>query len=1134
MKRILFVFCLILYTLLVSLEITISNSVPEISEDRGFTKVSFEDSFFPQNEGEPAVPVRSIFFGIPADKKILSINVDGKNENQIILNSTIIPVQRNVPLSYKGEIPFIAVYREQGQGQGGVFPEDLIYNFGSGICGNTNIGYISFYSGTYKPTQNEFTYYEEIMFDIEFENNPRNEIYPGNYTSEQVLKSLNISNNSRTTDIKYLLITPESFADEYETLMEFRRIQGVETFIETVENIEQNHQGIDLQEKIRNCIISMYEEHSISFVTLGADTDAIPSRTAFAFDCEYGLYDDENEIRADMYYSCLNGNWNADGDEIYGEEEDEVDFFPEVFVGRISANTQGEVTDYISRLIAYEKGEHEDYSKAGGLSMELWEGSDSEVCQQYIYERYFPEFYNITLLYDDENTMENAYALLNQNMNIVQHTGHAGKTALSLEDGSIRTTNLYNLENEYGGIFYSIGCWSAALDYGSIGEVLVMAENKGQLAYIGNSRYGWGAPAASGFGFSEFFQKEFFKQIFWNDITVISETNALQKLPFIPYFGGTSVYKWCAYQLNEVGDSYFNLINETPKELDYSIEISDDLHFVVTSNGIPVEDVIITVSEDQTTTNANGEAIIINSAEIAYLYKYGYKTVEINLSEYQPVPFIGDISGNTLVSQEQTFWISSVLHNPTNENFNFSVEYEFDEDEISISNTSYTSSVDANSNIDLNAVTGYILPIEESYQMERGKEITIIQNIYNENSELVTESTIIFTILAPEVSLYFVENPENILPGSNVQFNFEFINPGDFTLDYLNINFLSGSEFFTFEETEAMFEDPIMTGETVTLENWMMTVSEDTPADYVGSYTIEIETGINSGTYVFTFSEEVILPIGILSWSDDFEDGLNWDCPAEWQIVQTYANSGESSFSCRPSETGTYAAIAPSFVYTQDLELSFNYRFKMPMYGNDGVFFILEYNDIVDTLIFLGAGGALPNDKGPSRTPEIYIEGDWVEYILNLDELMLDELEIGTVMTFKLKFNYAEEIINFNQYGSMSEIGVFIDDFYLGDGTQVDEDPEFVEGILYAFPNPVYSGEILNIALSIPNQNDLTVKIYNIKGQFVKEIDQGNNQSGMVYWDLKDENNKRVSSGLYFIKAKSGNIVLTKKVVLIK
>ncbi len=1133
MKKILFIFCLILSTLLFSLEVTVNNSVQQISEDRGFSRISSENSFFPQNEGEPAVPVRSIFFEIPADKKIANVNFKGRDENHIILNSPIIPVQKNVPLSYLGEVPFISAdqkhYRED------IFPKNIVHNFGSGRCGNTNIGYISYYSSTYKPTQNKLFYYEEITFDIEFENDPRNEIYPGNYSSEQVLKSLKIPSNNRATGIKYLLITPENFVDEYETLLDFRRIQGVETFIVTVENIEQNYQGNDLQGKIRNCIISMYEEHSISFVTLGADTDAIPSRTVFAFDCEYGSHDDENEIRADMYYFCLNGNWDADGDEIYGEEEDEVDFFPEVFVGRISANTESEVTNYISRLLAYEKGEHEDYTLAGGLSMELWEGSDSEVCQQYIYEQYFPEYYDITLLYDDENSMVNAYTLLNENMNIVQHTGHAGYTSLSLEDGRINTANLSNLENEYGGIFYSIGCWSSALDYDSIGEALVMTEDKGQLAYIGNSRYGWGAPAASGFGFSEFFQKEFFKQIFWDDITLISETNALQKLPFIPYYGGTSVYKWCAYQLNEVGDSYFNLINENPKELDYKIEISDDLYFVVTSNGIPIEDVIITVGEEQITTDPNGEAIIANSVETAYLYKYGYKTVEIDLIEYQPTPFIGDISGNTSVSQGQTFWINSILHNPTNENFNFSVEYEFDEDEILISNTSYTSSIEANSNIDLNSITGHILLIDESYQMEPGKEITVTQNIYNENRELVTESTIVFTILAPEVSLNFVENPENILPGSYIQLSYEFINSGDFILDYLNVNFISNSEYFTFEETGTTFGNSIPTGQTVILGNWIMRVSEDTPTDYVGSYTIEFQTGINSGTTVFTFSEEIILPIGTLSWSNNFEFGLNWYCPTEWQRVNTYATSGNYSFSCRPNETGTYTAIAPSFVYTQDLELSFNYKYKMPMYGNDGVFFILEYNDVIDTLIFLGAGGALPNGNGHSRTLEVYIEGDWVEYNLNLDDLMLDELEVGTVMNFKLKFNYAEEIINFNQYGSMSEIGVFIDDFSLSDGTQEDDDPEFETGVLvlYAFPNPVYWGGILNMFFLNPNNNDLSVKIYNIKGQFVKEIEQGYNNF-LVRWDLKDKNSKRVSSGLYFIKVKSGNIILTKKVVVIK
>jgi hypothetical protein len=1133
MKKIILVGCLAFYTLLFGLEITIKNEVPQQSAERGFTKFQIDDSFYLQSVGDPSVPVKSVFFEISADKKISDVSFQGRHENSIILNSPLIPMQKNVPLSYQGIVPFISEYSEQYERV--IFPENLVHNFGTGRSGNTNIGYISYYSGTYYYYQNEYKYFDSITFNIEFEDDLQGENFSDNYATEQVLKSLNVSGNLRTTDIKYLLITPEIYLDEYEELLEFRRIQGLETFAVTVENIEQNYTGSDFQEKVRNCIIDFYMTFQISFVTLGADTDVIPSRIAVAFDCEYGLYDDENDLRADMYYSCLNGNWNADEDEIYGEEEDEVDYFPEVFVGRISANTAAEVTDYVSRLLEYEKGEHEEYSKAGGFSMELWNGSDSEVCQQYIYEQYFPDFYDITLLYDAENSMENAYALLNQNMNIVQHTGHAGKTALSLEEGSIRTTNLDNLQNEYGGVFYSIGCWSSALDYGSIGEALVMSEEKGMLAYVGNSRYGWGSPSASGFGFSEFYQKEFFKQVFWEDITVISQINALQKLPFIPYFGGTSIYKWCAYQLNEVGDSYFNLINANPADLDYSLDASDVLHFVVTSGGIPLENVVVTVGENQVLTNVNGEAVLPNSAEIVYLYKYGYKFAEIDLEQYQPTPFVADIGGNTFLAQGQIFGINSVLYNPTSENLNFMVDYEFNENEITVFNTSYTSTVEANSGINLTAFTGNILPINESYQMESGKEIFVTQNIYDDTRELITSNTIQLTILAPQISLNFVENPESILPGGAPQFNFEFINSGDFTLDYYDVYYSVESVYFTVDVEHSWHENPMPQGTISTFVNQTIFIDPNTPPDYVGLISLQMETGYNGSDEVFTFTEDFLLPVGNLSWSDDFEAGLNWDCPAQWQTVHTFAHSGDSSFSCRPGEVGTYTASAPSFVYTEGLELSFSYKFKMPMYGNDGVFFLLEYNDVVDTLIFLGAGGALPDGDRP--VPNIYIEEDWVEYNLNLDEMMLDELAIGTVLDFKLRFHYAEEIFEFNQYGLMPEIGVFIDDFSFNEippENQAEDEPEQELIVLYAFPNPVFSEGALNISFSAENQKDVSAKIYNVKGQLVRVIDAGNSQNGLIVWDLKDKNEKQVSSGLYFIKAESRNEIFTKKVMVIK
>ena len=59
-----------------------------------------------------------------------------------------------------------------------------------------------------------------------------------------------------------------------------------------------------------------------------------------------------------------------------------------------------------------------------------------------------------------------------------------------------------------------------------------------------------------------------------------------------------------------------------------------------------------------------------------------------------------------------------------------------------------------------------------------------------------------------------------------------------------------------------------------------------------------------------------------------------------------------------------------------------------------------------------------------------------------------------TVVNFKLRFNYAEEIMDFNQYGIMNEIGVFIDDFVLQTihpETEAEYELNLDSGILYAF-----------------------------------------------------------------------------------
>jgi flagellar hook assembly protein FlgD len=95
---------------------------------------------------------------------------------------------------------------------------------------------------------------------------------------------------------------------------------------------------------------------------------------------------------------------------------------------------------------------------------------------------------------------------------------------------------------------------------------------------------------------------------------------------------------------------------------------------------------------------------------------------------------------------------------------------------------------------------------------------------------------------------------------------------------------------------------------------------------------------------------------------------------------------------------------------------------------------------------------------------------------------------------------------------------------------------------LKVFPNPV--------SLSNTSRNDATVKVeyslktdydstemnvYNIRGQLVKQLPI-NSRKGMhhINWNLKNENNKNVGSGLYFIRLSTQDERIDQRIMIIK
>jgi len=84
------------------------------------------------------------------------------------------------------------------------------------------------------------------------------------------------------------------------------------------------------------------------------------------------------------------------------------------------------------------------------------------------------------------------------------------------------------------------------------------------------------------------------------------------------------------------------------------------------------------------------------------------------------------------------------------------------------------------------------------------------------------------------------------------------------------------------------------------------------------------------------------------------------------------------------------------------------------------------------------------------------------------------------------------------------------------------------------YPNPF--NPVTKISYSVKEPSNVTMEIYNIRGQLVKSLVNEVKETGnyTISWNGIDNSNKSVSSGVYFYKMKTQNYNSTKKMILMK
>jgi len=85
-----------------------------------------------------------------------------------------------------------------------------------------------------------------------------------------------------------------------------------------------------------------------------------------------------------------------------------------------------------------------------------------------------------------------------------------------------------------------------------------------------------------------------------------------------------------------------------------------------------------------------------------------------------------------------------------------------------------------------------------------------------------------------------------------------------------------------------------------------------------------------------------------------------------------------------------------------------------------------------------------------------------------------------------------------------------------------------------SYPNPAKEGLRINYAL--PKESQVSLKIYNVMGQLVRALREGKEKPGFyaATWDGKDQQGRRVASGVYLYRMEAGEFRKTRKMVVVR
>ncbi len=1179
---------------------TYSFDKPQVKYSGEYATIVQENTFINGVPGQPAITYSPVSLYIGSGKEAVNVQVKRSGQSTIKLTNRLIPAQQQFPLSKMDESYFTEPNQEY-YSLDKSFPGNEVKNLRTDFIAGHSIATFAVNAVEYNPANNTITWYDEITISVNTEYTQRasesqdlykenKNIYNRIVRSVDNPEAVNFSYNTRNNGIDYLIIYPQDYLAQIEDIKHYHEARNLNVELLSVESIQANNvpnnaDFDDLQDKIREYIKYYYSQdvNDLSYVLLAGDDDVIPHRGFWADNDAQADFD----IPADCYYSNLDGSFDYDGNDVFGEEMD-ADLYPELAIGRICYNNVNELDNILNKIYKFTEEPVVDQVTTSFMCGEwLWEGPtyggdymDELIGNTNMYgysTTGYPENWTFPKLYDRDNGGDGSwngndlFPYLNQGPTYINHLGHSNTTYnMRISNDYVTTSNITNngITSNFS-VDFSQGCYAGAFDNRGtevgqyiedcISEKFTALDNSA-VAMISNSRYGWGSQGSTN-GASQYFHREWVDAIFTEGIYSIGESLNDAKVDNIPRMDSPTMF-WCYYQTTLFGDPAMLLWTDTPGMIEENISTvwtmgQSSYPLDITTDDVKVSlmdgDDILWSGEKDFLGNI---AVITSQTLLAGEYQLFItapnslpRTIDIEIIESDQA-FVGTVNVTTNMESE-VFSVNNTL------GFDFSVK-NFGSDELN--EDVYLKLFCENSNIEviedslyIGTMTGnQVIDFEDIFEIKNlgghddGETATVRIISYFGDNQSVNEKYV--TLNASNLvvdNLSLVTETVSAETGMDIPMNLTITNNGSGYSDNVSLMFFSTMGEITFSHLSYNISN-LAPGESVELNDiFTINIAETVQDGAMGNVQVLVldphynTTSVNHdfiiGVDQFTFES------GLMGFSivDPTPSSNN-----QWAVStnRNHTENGTSSIKFGGEGDSDYANSSygyletPSFNVEPGSVLKFYHWMKAERdiqnqnYAWDGGYVEMSVNN--GQFMLITPLGDYPyslrdNDANPipAYTPVYSGSFSWT----------LAEFPIGNMTgTVKFRFIFAAD-------GYTTDEGWYIDDLVV-DLPTANTDSEVlpvVAEIKGNYPNP-FNPET-TIEYSVPSINSksaekVSLEIYNIKGQKVTTLVNDMKAPGTyrAVWNGLNSNNQRVASGIYFTKLKVASKTDTKKMILMK